>query len=83
MYGIQVIIPNQKDREIINRIIFNELIQGQIKDTSRETYKRIIWSLEQQGAEGVILGCIEILIKQTKCKHPYILIPQKFMQKTA
>lgn len=60
MFGIEVIIPNEKEREIIHQIIYDELVHGKIKDESRETYKTIIKNLEQQGAEGVILGCTEI-----------------------
>lgn len=60
MFGIEVIIPNEADREIIHRIIYDELVQGQVKDESREAYKSIIKKLENQGAEGVILGCTEI-----------------------
>ena len=59
-FGIEVIIPNEKERETVHRIIYNELVHGQIKDESREEYIRIIKNLENQGAEGVILGCTEI-----------------------
>ncbi len=60
MFGIEVIIPNKEEREIIHQIIYEELVHGQIKDESREAYKTIIKNLEKQGAEGVILGCTEI-----------------------
>jgi aspartate racemase len=59
-YGIEVIIPNLEERNEIHRIIYNELVQGEIKEESREIYKNIISNLESQGAEGVILGCTEI-----------------------
>ncbi len=59
-FGIEVIIPNEQERTKVHNIIYNELVQGQIKDESREVYKNIIANLENQGAEGVILGCTEI-----------------------
>ncbi|EHD22529.1 MULTISPECIES: aspartate/glutamate racemase family protein [Brenneria] len=59
-YGIEVIIPDRSGRETINRIIFNELCQGKIDAGSRRKYREIIKGLEQQGAEGIILGCTEI-----------------------
>ncbi|OJJ16135.1 aspartate racemase [marine bacterium AO1-C] len=59
-YGIEVIIPNEAERNQIHDIIFDELVQGEIKDESRETYQDIIKRLENEGAQGVILGCTEI-----------------------
>jgi aspartate racemase len=59
-FGIEVIIPNKEERIEIHRIIYQELVQGEIKAESRETYKQIISNLEEKGAEGVILGCTEI-----------------------
>lgn len=59
-FGIEVIVPSDEDRIQIHRIIYQELVHGKILKESRETYKQIIANLEQQGAEGVILGCTEI-----------------------
>jgi aspartate racemase len=59
-FGIEVIVPEEKEREEIHRIIYEELVQGEIKKKSRETFKKITHQLEQEGAEGVILGCTEI-----------------------
>jgi aspartate racemase len=59
-FGIEVIIPTDAERDQIHQIIYGELIQGEIKDESREVYKTIIGNLEEKGAEGVILGCTEI-----------------------
>ncbi|CAM3692426.1 aspartate racemase [Rouxiella silvae] len=60
--GIEVLIPNEEDRAIVHRIIYEELCLGKILDTSRDEYRRIISSLEQQGAQGIILGCTEITL---------------------
>jgi len=71
-FGIEVLIPSKEERAVVHNVIYNELVQGVIKDTSREQYKKIINSLEQQGAEGVILGCTEIplLISQSDVNIP-------------
>lgn len=58
--GLQVIVPDLTDQELINRIIFEELIQGIILESSRKQYLSIINKLSEQGAQGVILGCTEI-----------------------
>ena len=71
-YDIEVIIPEDTDRQIIHDIIYNELCLGIIKDDSRQKYIDIINKLCANGAEGIILGCTEIplLIKQSD-----VLIP--------
>lgn len=71
-YGIEVIIPKLEERDEIHRIIYNELVQGEIKDESREIYKKIIANLEARGAQGAILGCTEIplLISSSEVNIP-------------
>ena len=59
-YNIDVIIPDTDEREDVHNVIFNELCLGQIKDESREKYKKIIKNLAKNGVEGIILGCTEI-----------------------
>jgi len=59
-FGIEIIIPDDEERNTVHRIIYEELVQGQIKDESREIYKEIIGNMQKNGAEGVILGCTEI-----------------------
>ena len=65
-HGLTVVTPDKQDREIIHKIIYNELCLGKIKEDSKKEYLRIINELEKNGASGVILGCTEIglLIKQ-------------------
>lgn len=59
-YGIEVLIPNIQEREAIHNIIYNELVMGEIKDSSKKIFAEIINRLEALGAQGVILGCTEI-----------------------
>jgi len=65
--GIDVLIPNEKDIELVNHVIYNELCLGVISDKSKAEYVRIVRELSQMGAQGVILGCTEIglLLKQS------------------
>ena len=58
--GINVLIPNDNDVEIVNRVIYEELCMGIISPSSCEEYVRIIGGLKEKGAEAVILGCTEI-----------------------
>ncbi|NVJ70404.1 MAG: aspartate/glutamate racemase family protein [Alphaproteobacteria bacterium] len=59
-YGIEVITPEAADRQIIHDIIFEELCKGDVRDSSRLEYIRIIEGLSAQGADAAILGCTEI-----------------------
>ncbi len=70
--GIAVVIPGEKDREIVNTIIFQELCLGVISEDSKREYLRIIDELTADGAQGVILGCTEIglLINQNDTDAP-------------
>ncbi|MGF2734569.1 aspartate/glutamate racemase family protein [Marinobacter sp. DUT-1] len=64
--GIQVIIPDEPERELIHRVIYEELCQGEIIQASKQAYLEIVASLAERGAQAVILGCTEIglLIRQ-------------------
>lgn len=59
-FAIEVVTPDAADRDVVHRIIYEELCLGKIVDASRDEYRRIIAKLEQQGAEGIIFGCTEI-----------------------
>ncbi len=58
--GLEVIIPGEEDITLINHTIYNELCLGIISQKSKEEFLRIIRSLADAGAEGIILGCTEI-----------------------
>ncbi len=58
--GIEVVVPDEQDIEIINGVIYNELCMGIISDNSRKEYQKVIDKLKDKGAKGVILGCTEI-----------------------
>ena len=58
--GLDVLIPTPEDVEVVNRVIYDELCLGVIRDESRQEFVRIIRDLQAKGAEAVILGCKEI-----------------------
>jgi aspartate racemase len=59
-YGLDVIIPDDEEREIVHRVIYDELVLGNIRPDSQAQYLQIMEQLVQSGAEGIILGCTEI-----------------------
>lgn len=70
--GISVMIPNEKEIEKVNDVIYNELCCGIVSGESREYYVQLIMRLKEEGAQAVILGCTEIglLISQTNSVLP-------------
>lgn len=61
-FGIEVVLPSSEQRTLVHNIIYEELCQGKIHDSSRQIYRDIIHSLAAQGAQAVILGCTEIAL---------------------
>lgn len=59
-HGLEVLVPDEADRRVVHRVIYDELCVGIVKDSSRDEYRRIIASLVERGAEGILLGCTEI-----------------------
>jgi aspartate racemase len=61
-FGLEVLVPEDDEREMVHRVIFSELCLGKTLDASREMYREIIRGLVAKGAEGIILGCTEIML---------------------
>ena len=61
-HGLAVMIPDLADREIVHRVIYDELCQGDLRAESRAQYRAIMQRLINTGAEGIILGCTEIAL---------------------
>jgi aspartate racemase len=59
-YGIEVIVPDEPDRALVHRIIYDELLQGVVSDKSRAGYLEVIDRLVARGADAVLLACTEI-----------------------
>ena len=73
-FGLQVLVPDEEGRADVHRIIYEELCAGVVSEASRSTYRRVITSLAQRGAQAVVLGCTEItlLIQQRDSVLPVL-----------
>ena len=70
--GLRVLVPCEEDRAFVHKVIYEELCLGEVRDSSRDRYLRIIEQFVTDGAEGVIEGCTEIvmLVKQEHTDTP-------------
>ena len=71
-HGLDVVVPEAADRELVHRVIYEELCVGVINDSSRQEYRRVMACLAAQGCEGILLGCTEIdlLVDQSDASVP-------------
>jgi aspartate racemase len=71
--GLEVLVPDEPDRTRVHDVVFDELVQGDIRATSRAAYLAVIDRLLAAGAEGVIAGCteIELLVTPDDVTCPY------------
>ncbi len=71
-FWLEVIVPDAEDMNLVNKIIYDELCVGIIRDESRKSYQNIMEKLVKRGAEGIILGCTEIplLVGPDDCSVP-------------
>ena len=71
-HGFKVFIPDQKQRDLIHDVLYNEVCLGVIKNSSKHSFYRIAQDLIAQGAQGIILGCTEIslLMNQDETNMP-------------
>ncbi len=71
-FGLRVLIPDAAEREMIHRVIYDELVLGDVKASSKAQYLAVIDRLIAHGAQGIILGCTEIdlLIQADDCRVP-------------
>jgi aspartate racemase len=71
-HGLEVITPNERERQLVHDVIYDELCRGQVNMSSREKFIGIIQNLSAAGAEGIILGCTEIhlIVNQQDVRTP-------------
>ena len=71
-FGIEVVIPEQSERELVHRVIYDELCLGKIETKSRSQYMSIIANMANAGAQAIVLGCTEIalLVEQQHADIP-------------
>ena len=58
--GLEVVVPGPADRELVHRVIYDELVHDDVRDDSRQAYLEVVGRLADAGAEAVVLGCTEI-----------------------
>ncbi|HEY1133233.1 MAG TPA: aspartate/glutamate racemase family protein [Nocardioides sp.] len=59
-HGLEVLVPDAPGRELVHRVIYEELVRGLVRDESRAAYGAVMADLVSAGAEGIVLGCTEI-----------------------
>ena len=59
-HGIEVLVPEADDRDLVHRVIYEELCLGRIEQASRQAYRDVMRRLVERGVQGIILGCTEI-----------------------
>ncbi len=71
-HGLDVRVPDDAGRDLLHRVIYDELCQGVIRDESKRAYAALAQDMANEGAEGIILGCTEIglLLQQTDVSVP-------------
>lgn len=71
-HGIETIVPEADDAAEISRVIYDELIRGDLRDASRARYRAAMVRLVERGAQGIILGCTELplLVRQADATVP-------------
>ena len=71
-HGVRVVVPQPQRHDVVDRIIYRELVRGKVLDASRATVVSVVDELWDAGAEGVVLGCteLELLVKQADCEIP-------------
>jgi len=73
-HGLDVVVPGARDRKEADRIIFDELTRGIVREESRASYAGILARLHDQGADAVVLGCteIELLVRPEDAPLPLL-----------
>jgi aspartate racemase len=71
-HGIDTLVPDASGRALVHRVIYEELCRGIVSDASRDAVLGVIGAARAQGADGVILGCTELmlLLDQRHCAEP-------------
>lgn len=59
-HGIEALVPDEAGRELVHRVIYEELCRGVVREESRTACLRVIDDLRRRGADGVVLGCTEV-----------------------
>jgi aspartate racemase len=73
-HGMEVLIPDPDDRQLLDRAVFDELCQGVLSDDTRTALRGVLARLVEQGAEAIVLGCteLELLLTPEDCSVPLL-----------
>lgn len=73
-HGLEVLVPDEADRRLVHRVIYDELCQGVVREESREQYRHVLARLVEDGAQAVVLGCteIELLVGEADATVPLL-----------
>lgn len=82
-YGVEVVVPDAAGRELVDRVIFDELTLGRVEDASRADYVAIIEQLAADGAQAIVLACTEIELLIGENDSPIPLIDSTYSYATA
>ncbi len=69
-HGLDVLVPPAVDREVVHRVIYDELCAGIVRPAAMAAYADIMAGLVSAGAEGIILGCTEIGLLVSQADSP-------------
>lgn len=71
-HGLEVVVPDERHHDTVDRIVYDELVHGKVLDSSRRAVVSMVDELWDAGAQGVVLGCteLELLVKQADCELP-------------
>ena len=84
VHELDVLIPDDDGRTSVHDIIYNELVVGEVKDSSRKIYQDVIAQLVRDGAQGIILGCTEIeLLINDPTQSPVPIFPTTYLHAVA
>jgi aspartate racemase len=61
-FGLEVLVPDADERQLVHDVIFKELAMGEVKDSSRDACRKIIAELVERGAQAIVLGCTELML---------------------
>ncbi len=61
-FDLEVLVPEAAERKIVHDVIFEELAMGEVKESSRAACRKIIAELVERGAQGIVLGCTELML---------------------
>ncbi len=68
--GLQYLRPTREEREEINRIIMDELVNGIFKPEAVTYFQQVVAALKTQGCDAVVLGCTEIPLIMNDANSP-------------